>query len=149
MKKKVIFLLLILCISASIILASCHDNSSYRFEFFYSVKNTSINRGEHIEIEVTLKNGSEKQYNYVGPESDFRALAELYCNETDYIIPCDPVTSTDDAGKHSVAPGESSTYVYGFMIPQDAPAGEYNLRLSFNTSSQTFNNIFTLDKLDN
>ena len=145
MKKTLIILSFILVISASIILASCHDNSSYRFDFFYSVKNTSINRGEHIEIEVTLKNSSEKQYKYVGSESDFRASAELYCNETDYIIHCDPVPSTDDIGKHSVAPGESRMFVYGFMIPQDAPAGEYHLKLSFYKSSQTFNTIFTLD----
>ena len=141
MRKAIIIFSFIMSI---VVIASCSDNSSYSFAFSYSLKGASIHRGGHIEIEVVLKNNTKKQYNYVGSESDFRASVQLYCNETDYIIPYDPIPSTTDIGKHSIAPGESRSVVFGFLIPQDAPCGDYNLRVSFDKSDQTFISIFKL-----
>ena len=141
MRKPLLILSFIMSI---FVIVSCGEHSSYSFVFSYSLKGTNIHRGDHIEIEVVLKNDSKKQYNYVGSESDFRASVQLYCNETDYIIPYDPIPSATDIGKHSIAPGESRSAVFGFLIPQDAPCGDYNLRVSFDKSNQTFISIFKL-----
>ena len=130
-----------------ILIAGCEQTSSESFSFTYAIEPDNIVRGERIGIAVTLVNNSEKEYVYTGAESDFRATVKLYCNsaEAEYVIPTEPVPSTDDSGKHVVAPHESKTFTFYFLIPADASQGDYNLDLSYKETKVTYNNVFTLE----
>lgn len=147
MKTIRVVIIVCLCAMALTILAGCNNPSSYVFSFSYSINDDDIIRGEKIEISVELINSSNRKYSYKGAESDYRAIPKLFCidGETEYLIPADPIPSTTDFGNHIINAHESKTYTFYYLIPLDAPSGEYNLKVSYLDSSDIYTNIFTLE----
>lgn len=143
MKKRIVLL-----VSAVILifLAGCIRSSPDSFSFSYSIGQGEIAKGGRIAITVTLTNNSDKEYSYSGSETDFRATVKLFCKngETEYIVPAEPVPSTDDIGKHVIAPHESRAFTFYFSIPDDAPSGDYNLSVAYQGSGAAYSKIFTL-----
>lgn len=143
MKKRIVFFALAVSL---IFLVGCSRSSSDSFSFSYSIGHGELIKGGRIEITVTLTNNSDKKYSYSGSESDFRAEVKLFCKNgaTEYIVPAEPVPSTDDVGKHVIAPHESRAFTFYFSIPDTAPSGDYNLSVAYQGSDATYSKIFTL-----
>ena len=55
------------------------------------------------------------------------------------------IAHTDDHQYNKVAPGESNSSTFNFLIPDDAPAGKYNLVCRFRYSAKTFEGLFELE----
>lgn len=142
MNKRIISFALVIVL---VFLVGCSESSN-KFTFSYSIEQDKIIKGERIGISVTLINDSNKKYTYSGSESEFRATVKLFCNdgEMEYIIPIEPIPSTDDVGKHIIEPHKGKTSTFYFAIPIDAPSGNYNLRVAYKESNTTYTNIFTL-----
>lgn len=143
MKKRIVFFALAVILIFNV---GCDRSSSDSFGFSYSIGQGEITKGGRIEITVTLTNSSHKEYSYSGSESDFRAEVKLFCKNgaTEYIVPAEPVPSSDDVGEHTVAPQESRAFTFYFSIPDTAPSGDYNLSVAYQGSDATYSKIFTL-----
>ncbi len=122
-------------------------NGENDFDFSFELKEGEISCGERILISVELINKQNTSYKWNGAYSEYRANVKLVCanGNTEYSITPDPIPDTDDVGKYEIAAGESRTVEYYFAIPSDALLGEYDLVCSFNATSKTFENVFTLE----
>jgi len=119
------------------------------FAFQYYAKEQVYQKGARIELKAELINDSDNRHRYYGIYSDFNASSTLYCvvDGEEYHIPYEDLVFTDDAPSTKLVDAhQSSTRTYYFNIPEDAPSGEYHLRLSYKTATETFYNIFTLSE---
>ncbi len=151
--KKIFCLFMILCFLCPT-LASCgmipSDPANFDFSFTYELKQDTVQRGDRIEIVVTIKNDSHRTYVYKGPESDYRPSLRLFVTNadgTEYRIPMEVKPGTDDSPKsiHQVAAGAEHWETYVFNIPDDAPSGAYTLYAEYEKHDETFLNVFTLE----
>jgi len=156
MRRMIAFALSLICLLG---IAGCNEASSTPkieqtslpqtndFAFSYTVTEGSFVRGEQVLLSVGLTNNRSVNYVWFGSQSDFRAQVSLVCvdGDTEYVILPDGSPATLDDAKHEVKPGEMRATDFYFFIPTDAVSGEYNLVCSFDSSTATFENIFTLD----
>lgn len=152
MKKHFVFFI-ILCLLCPMF-ANCgripSDPANFHFSFTYELKQDTVQRGDRVEIVVTIKNDSRKTYVYQGSSSEYRPSLRLFittAGRNEYEIPMEPIPSTDDSPKsiHQVAAGAEHWETYSFHIPDDAPSGVYTLYVEYEMHNETFLNVFTLD----
>lgn len=128
----------------SLCLVSC--STEYEFDFAYETIENEWHRDTRNEIMATVINGSDKDYQYEGSSSGFRADVRLYC-EVDgvvYEISYEELTITTDVGTHIIKGGEACTTTFYFDIPTDAVLGEYDLEISYMDSKEIFENVITI-----
>ncbi len=150
--KKIFCLFMILCFLCPTF-ASCgmipSDPANFDFSFTYELKQETVQRGDRIEIVVTIKNDSNKTYVYKGSSTDYRPRLCLFVTNadgTEYSIPMEVKPTTDDFQMtYQVAAGEESWETYVFNIPDDAPSGTYTLYVEYEMHNETFLNVFTLE----
>ncbi|MCI5513070.1 MAG: hypothetical protein MR471_03015 [Clostridia bacterium] len=147
MSKRIICSIMAMA-TVLVFLAGCGGTSAEKFGFSFLLETgqSEIVKGARIGISVVLTNDSDKKYTYTGAESDFRANVKLYCDNggAEYEIAPEAIPSTDDVGKHTVGAHESRSFTFYFAIPGDAPSGDYNLKVSYGQSVETYSGIFTL-----
>lgn len=152
MKRTLLILLAImLCLP---VLSGCAGEGANRsdFDFSYEVEKAEYTRGETVHITATVKNISGRTYRYTGCSgADFIPSIELYCqtngDEQKYVLACDPVVFPTDEVNKQVKNGESGSYEYSFLIPEDAKLGEYSVTLSWGEESQTFSGVLKIVEL--
>ncbi len=142
MRKKILCLMLVIIV---LFLTGCDKTPFRDFSFSYEIKTEQqeVSRGDRVYITVTLTNDSDFAYIYKGTFSDFDAHERLYCKG--YIIWCEPYPVTDDGPRvHFIKPHQSSSRTYCYIIPDDAPSGDYDLRVGYKDSEATYYKVFTL-----
>ena len=117
------------------------------FGFAFKLVEGTFARGERICLSVVLTNQQNESYVWTGPQSHYRARVKLVNNNgtDEYTISPEPIPDTDDMGDYQVPSNEARSFEYYFCIPSDAVSGAYSLICSFDTSSQTFNDVFNLE----
>ena len=121
------------------------------FTYRYELEKTEYKPGNLIQITVEMINDSSYPSVYIG-EDHFRPQAELvrrvyitndvYCDYT--VIYAGNSIDNSSVTRKEMPPGGSQTTRFIFQIPEDAPGGEYSLRLSYKNETKTFLNVFTL-----
>lgn len=152
MKRTLLILLAIMiCLP---VLSGCAGEGANRsdFDFSYEVEKAEYTRGETVHITATVKNVSGWTYRYIGCSgADFIPSIELYCqangDDQKYVLACDPVVFPTDEVNKQVKNGESGSYEYSFLIPEDAKLGEYSVTLSWGEESQTFSGVLKIVEL--
>ena len=142
MRKKILSFILVIIV---LLLTGCDKTPLRDFSFSYEVKTEQeeVSRGDRVYITVTVTNDSALPYMYEGSSSDFNAHERLYCKG--YIIWCEPYPVTEDGERvHLIQPHQSSSRTYGYVIPDDAPSGDYDLRVGYEDSEETYYKVFTL-----
>ena len=138
MRKIILCCILILTF---VFLSGC-GRSSDRFTFSYEISTEEVSRGDRISITVTLTNDSDLMYIYKGGVSSFSAHERLYCNG--YIIRSISADTDDGSRIHFVKPHQSSSRTFVYVIPDDAPNGDYNLRVGYESSEATYYKVFII-----
>lgn len=125
-----------------------HLSETNDFGFSYKIVEGSFVRGGRVGFSVALTNQQSESYVWTGSESNYRANVKLSCMKdgTESFI-CFPelIPDTDDVAEHEVGAGETQSFDYYFTVPDNVAAGEYSLVCSFGNSTETFNNVFTLE----
>lgn len=123
------------------------QNEDQDFGFTFTVKEGYFAKGEQLTLEVTLINQMDSAYTWTGSSSAYHAWVELVCTTTHgiYQILPEPYPMNDDVGTFEVQSGGKGTESYCFLIPQDAPVGEYALFCSFQKTTAQFDGVFRLD----
>ena len=123
------------------------QNEDQDFGFTVTVKDGLFAKGEQLTLEVTLINQMDSAYTWTGSSSAYHAWVELVCTTTHgiYQILPEPYPMNDDVGTFEVQSGGKGTESYCFLIPQDAPVGEYALFCSFQKTTAQFDGVFRLD----
>lgn len=153
--KRTLLILLVIMLFLSV-LSGCAGEGADRsdFDFSYTVEKAEYTRGETVHITATVKNISGWTYRYTGCSGeDFIPSIELYSHsqtngdEQKYVLACDPVVFPTDEVYKKVKNGESGSYAYSFLIPEDAKLGEYSVTLSWGEESQTFSGVLKIAEL--
>ena len=102
---------------------------------------TEVERGDRIEVAVTVTNDSGETYRYMGLKSQFSAYTKLYTvtGEGEYVLIYEPIptdTLIEVEGWQTVETSDSHTDTYYYSIPADAPSGEYRIFTSYKGSSE-------------
>ena len=149
MRKFVVTtLIFVFCLSA---FCGCNqtNNDTTRFDFSYSVEKTEYARGETVLITAEVTNVSGKTYKYKGVSSyDFYPAISLYqiIDEQKYEIPFEPYAVPAEAATKNkkIKDGESGSWIYKFIIPEEAPLGDYSITLLKVNYEKEFVNIFSV-----
>ena len=150
MKKSLLTILVIaICVSA---LSGCAF-SGERFDFSLSIEKEKYARGETISITAEVTNVSGMTYRYVGCSgNDFIPTILLYFDgDVDgqkYYIPCDPIVLPTDVVAKKVKNGERGSTVYTFVIPEDAPLGNYDVTLFMGKDNKEFLGVLEIVELN-
>ena len=88
-----------------------------------------IGTGSTLEITVGMTNISDQPIYYTGSSSAFVPDATLRLGDT--VIEHEIYPHTEDEVMLTLAPGENREVTYRFTIPTDAPAGAYDLTVTF------------------
>ena len=120
-----------------------HEDS---FGFTYNGMEGTAARNQKIRVDVVLTNRMDCDYEWFGSSGGFGADAYLVSAVNPaYKISHLDMPIPDDSGYHKVAPGAARSREFEFTIPDDAPAGAYNLVCQFRHSQQTFKGVFELE----
>ena len=116
------------------------------FGFTYEGTEGTFARNERIRVDVAMTNQMDCDYEWLGSSSSFHANVYLVSAEDPtYEIHDKYIAHTDDHRYNKVAPGESNSRTFNFQIPDDAPAGKYNLVCRFRYSARIFEGLFELE----
>ncbi len=118
------------------------------FAFHYTSDAAVPKRGEPWQLETSVTNIAETPYIYFGRNHDFTATPTLYTlidGEKRIIEPQPYALTTDLEAWHTIAVGEKDVFAFTYVLPADAPAGDYHLTLSCAEQEVTYERIFTLD----
>ena len=90
-------------------------------------------RGERGSIAVHLKNNTGADYAYQGSYYSFHPTAKLIlCDDAQsYEIAFDELPMTMEFAHYVIANGEVRDTTFTFVIPNDAPSGDYEIEMSF------------------
>lgn len=95
--------------------------------------------GQTVSVTLYVKNAGAA-IDYIGAFEDQFGTAQLRSDsDSNYTITSLEKPNTDDATAQEFAHLEAGSYTYQFVIPQDAPEGNYTLEVSTFGSSITFN----------
>ena len=112
-----------------------------RFTFGYE-KPDDAYPGDTVSFFTQVANEWDA-FTYEGSSSDFAPAATLIHRQTQYRL--DGIfDTTTDFGTHTVEHWALGNATQVFMIPADAPVGDYDLVLSYGGYSQTFERALTL-----
>ena len=112
-----------------------------RFTFGYE-KPDDAYPGDTVYIPAQVTNEWDA-FTYEGSSGDFAPAAALIHRQTQYKLD-GTFDTTTDFGTHTVEHWEVGNATQVFMIPADAPVGDYDLVLSYGGYSQTFERVLTL-----
>jgi hypothetical protein len=112
-----------------------------RFTFGYE-KPDDAYPGDTVSFFTQVANEWDA-FTYEGSSSDFAPAATLIHRQTQYRLDGTFDTATD-FGTHTVEHWALGNATQVFMIPADAPVGDYDLVLSYGGYSQTFERALTL-----
>jgi hypothetical protein len=101
------------------------------FQIWHNDEIKSYARGERGEILVHLKNNTGETYSYQGSYYSFRPTARLISADGDFEISFDELPMTMEFAHYSIADGEVRDTTFTFVIPADAPSGDYDIEMSF------------------
>ena len=149
MKKTVIWIVIVALIIGAAIGAWMlyqHLNNQHKnapegqdgdFQIWHDEKVKSYARGERGEILVHLKNNTGAAYAYQGSYYSFRPTAKLVLRDAtqSYEIAFEELPMTMEFAHYSIANGEVRDTTFTFAIPADAPAGDYDIEMSFGDST--------------
>lgn len=115
------------------------------FGFSFEVVDGSFKCGEWIEIEVSITNQMEESYKWHG-SSTLAVWCRLVCTSggDEYILDQPDFVFCANERDNELQSGETYSHSYYFDIPNDAPAGRYNLECWLLDSRTTFVNAFSL-----
>ena len=152
MKRTLIALVTFtVCLSAVCSCFSFQTNpSSPQFDFSLSLEKDTYTRNDTIYITATVTNVSGKTYRYQGCSgNDFIPRISLYSGtgEQKYEISCEPIVLPTDVVDKKVKNGESGSAVYRFVIPANAPLGNYSVTLSLGEDRKEFSNVLSVLEL--
>lgn len=151
MKKWLCVLCVMLCLA---LLGGC-GTAEKKLELSYEVEKTEFSPGDTASFATQLKNlGSNITYDgYI----HYSAYLFTQTEEGEYRISLsgkkftlaedlgiDNVMVVKVEGTASFKRGETCGVDLDFSIPEDAPAGQYSLYLSFEWAEQTFENVITV-----
>lgn len=145
MKKALIWILITVLIAALAVGAwmwyqnfekqnnDAPDDQDGDFQIWHDVPVKSYTRGERGEILVHLKNNTGQDYSYQGSYYSFRPTAKLVLmgSEQSYEIAFDELPLTMEFAHYTIEQDEVRDTVFSFMIPSDAPSGDYEIEMSF------------------
>ncbi len=117
------------------------------FAFHYTSDASVPKREEPWQLETSVTNIAETPYIYFGCNHDFTATPTLYTlidGEKRIIEPQPYALTTDLKAWHTIAVGEKDVFAFTYVLPADAPAGDYYLTLSCGGKEVTYENIFAL-----
>ena len=112
-----------------------------RFTFGYE-KPDDAYPGDTVSFFTQVANEWDA-FTYEGSSSDFAPAATLIHRQTQYRLDGTFDTATD-FGTHTVEHWALGNATQVFMIPSDAPVGDYDLVLSYGGYSQTFERVLTV-----
>lgn len=97
-------------------------------ECSYSITQEVFSPGDTVSVTVVVKNVARK-FTYTGSIQDQFGYAALLLDNVDdsFVIPQVETPKTDDNTQREFAHLETAQYTYQFVIPQDAPEGNYIL----------------------
>ena len=122
------------------------QDESADFLYVFNVEYGDFERGKGMELKVDLINNTGATHTYDG-SSSYRASVKLFCitNGEEYVLEHELVAETADSGTYyDIEAGKSSSWIYYYNIPEDAPAGEYTLVCWYQTTRTEFDGYFTL-----
>ena len=98
--------------------------------------------GDRLAIETWVRNDGYL-FTFTGSSMGFAPAAVLIHSDTGYRIE-GMFDVTDDYTEVTVKPGDVGRATQEFFIPADAPTGDYDLELSYDSFSQRFDNVLTV-----
>jgi len=116
--------------------------AGHPFSFGYEPIDGVVLNGGWIKLTTWVVNEGEP-FTFVGSSYGYVPDARLIHRETGFVIRCSYM-QTDDWVEFPVAAGDVGRASDYFQIYDDAPAGEYDLHLSFNDQEQVFENALTV-----
>ena len=121
-----------------------------QFIFSYEMTNMdgspisgSLTRGSSFLINTTIVNQGAP-FTHMGSSSEFCAHPLFMWNSDHSVTIHTDFISNDDEGPHVIKTGEKWQESFAFTIPDDAPAGAYDLELSCLGIGQTFEGVLTI-----
>lgn len=110
-----------------------------QLEFSYTTKTAQCSPGDEISITVKVVNVGSTVIDYATP-MDWFGASELIAagSDSSYSIVSYKQIHTDQMSPSSFETGSTISWPYTFNIPEDAPCGKYDLRISFNGVSHVF-----------
>ena len=106
----------------------------------------SLTRGSSFCINTTIVNQGAP-FTHMWSSSNFRAHPLFMWSSDHSVTIHTDFISNDDEGPHVVEAGETSQDSFIFTIPDDAPAGAYDLELSCLGVGQTFEGVLTVSPI--
>ncbi len=122
------------------------QDESADFLYVFNLEYGDFERGKGMELKVELINNTGSTHTYSG-SSSYRAWIKLFCitNGEEYVLEHELVADTADSYTYyDMEAGGSRPWTYYYNIPADAPAGEYTLECSYQTTKTEFKGYFTL-----
>ena len=117
--------------------------AGHPFSFGYEPFDEAVMNGGWIKLTTWVVNEGDP-FTFVGSSyNGYAPDALLVHRETGFVINCNYM-QTDDEAQISVATGDVGQASDYFQIDDDAPAGEYDLHLSFADQEQVFENALTI-----
>ncbi len=104
-------------------------------EFYHAPSGISTTLGSTVSISVGMLNISDVPLYFTGPRSEFVPDAVLHMD--DIVIHHDDRELTGEYDTHMCRVGEAIEVTHIFQIPNDIPAGAYDLTISFAGQSLT------------
>ena len=120
-----------------------YPEAGHPFSFGYEPIDEVVLTGAWIKLTTWVVNEGDP-FTFVGSSyNGYAPDALLVHRETGFVINCNYM-QTDDEAQISVATGDVGQASDYFQIYDDAPAGEYDLHLSFADQEQVFENALTI-----
>ena len=120
--------------------------SEETFEIQLLGEPVTCKRGERQKITVRLT--CNYDYEYVGSSRGFCPIVELvYVNDgSEYALNIEAPPLTNDLQIYTITAGSVNDVDFYFTVPDDAPAGEYVLRMRFEDTYRTYDGALTIIK---
>lgn len=122
--------LLALAAALALLLCACADSAGpsggneVSIEFGYELEPVKCSPGDEIHITLMARNNG-KALDYQGSSTDLFSAPELTCGS--YTFQVTDRAATDDATARVFRNGELISCSFTLTVPEDAPAGHYDL----------------------
>ena len=117
------------------------------FAFSYEVIDPKADyaRGETVQIKGMITNQSDRSFFYQGTGA-VALKVSLYCptGGEDFHVMGTPAPTEQERRECEFAPGATDAWVWSFTIPDDAPAGAYNVKVYYRHFEQSFSGALTV-----
>ena len=115
----------------------------HAFSFGYE-RPADVKAGDEVQISAWVVNEGEA-FTYFGDPYAFQPNATLFCmDDPSYTLIGFPPLTGMEPQTCTIESGEVGKGTYGFRIPEDAPAGEYGLQLTYGEAEARFDSVLTV-----